>query len=441
MGVHLNAMNEVERMEMERLVGKKRKTTNDDDDKNGNKKKEEVSKVDVSGDDARLAAAGTDDIFSRYDPTSSRNTNTAATTPNHPLNNTHIGTNLAVGQFDLASTVETERGDRYLGASDLHPASASDGGQQQDKASRGSRVIDKYNRHWAIVLHPQDSVGTSDNKNLSMEALINREDVETKTTQDSIDQEMSDLVGFANADENHADHSRGLGEEDGGTMELTLHNVSGYTGQFSSVEKDGATATSKDTSDLALKYTKYLAATLQTTTEPLLRNENTGQVRGFNDAPTLKKAFPEPKIGRGLLEALSKKMAADSQTEADVQKLADTLPESFRTNLASYFRRSSELLRHFFALRSVFSEDSKDNGGIGMSDSQRNRLTSIVKGMEKVHGEMYELTRTLDLVESKMFKPIMDQLDWAFKLHREDSVKGGGGGFVPVAKGGFVHIA
>lgn len=450
-GVHLNAMNEAERAEMERFVGKKRKTNEDDDERKG-KKKEEVDKVDVSGDDARLAAAaGTDDIFSRYDPSSSRNASNINTTVTvyHHSNNTHIGTNLAVGQFDLASTVETERGDRYLGSSDLHPFS-SDGGQQQqqqqqNKASRGSRVIDKYNRHWAIVLHPQDSVGTSDNNNPSMAALINREDVATKTIHDSVDREMSDLVGFANADENHADHSRGLGEEDGDTVELTLHNLGGYNGQFSSADKEGAVVTSaaasNDNSDLALKYTKYLAATLQATTEPLLRDENTGKVRGFTEAPTLKKAFPEPKIGRGLLEALSKKMAADSQTEADVQKLADTLPESFRTNLASYFRRSSELLRHFFALRSVFSEDSNDNGGIDVSDSQRNRLTSIVKGMEKVHGEMYELTRTLDLVESKMFKPIMDQLDWAFKLHREDSVKGGGGGFVPVAKGGFVPVA
>ena len=168
-GVHLNAMNEAERGEMERFVGKKRRMNEDDDERKG-KKKEEVDKVDVSGDDARLAAAaGTDDIFSRYDPSSSRNAATSTTTvaANHYSNNTHIGTNLAVGQFDLASTVETERGDRYLGSSDLHPASSSDGGQQQqqqqNKASRGSRVIDKYNRHWAIVLHPQDSVGASNN--------------------------------------------------------------------------------------------------------------------------------------------------------------------------------------------------------------------------------------------------------------------------------------
>jgi transcription initiation factor TFIIH subunit 1 len=31
-----------------------------------------------------------------------------------------------------------------------------------------------------------------------------------------------------------------------------------------------------------------------------------------------------------------------------------------------------------------------------------------------------------------MCLPIMDQLDWAFKLHREGSGGGGGGGFVAV---------
>lgn len=63
-----------------------------------------------------------------------------------------------------------------------------------------------------------------------------------------------------------------------------------------------------------------------------------------------------------------------------------------------------------------------------------------IPSFAQVHGEMYELTRNLPLMESKMFKPIMDQLDWAFKLHREDSSKSKGG-FVTVAKGGFVPVA
>lgn len=406
-GVHIGKMNEQERLEMERMVGKKAVQKEESNDPK-KQKEEKKDKPDIVGDDSRLAAAAGDDIFSCYD---SRN-----------ASNARIGTQLAAGQFDLASTAETERGERYLEGLDLHPSST----EGQD--SRGARVIDKYNRHWAIVLHPHDS-------GRSKAALVNHD----KVKKDGVEREMSDLVGFASANENQADHSRGLGEDDGDTLELTLHNVGGYSGKFSTDAKEGA---SDNDSGMAMKYTKYLASTLQATTEPLLRDSNTGKVKGFSDAAKLKQAFPEPKIGRGLLEALSKKMAADSQTEADAQKLADTLPESFRNNLANYFRRSSELLRHFFALRSVFSEDGDDNGGIGVSEAQRNRLTSIVKGMEKVHGEMYDLTRNLDLVESKMFKPIMDQLDWAFKLHREDSAKGGGrGGFVPVTKGGFVPVS
>ena len=408
-GCHIDQMNEAEKVEMERMVGKKSSKADD----KGKKSEKDESNVNMAEDDARLAAAaGTHDIFSRYDPSSS---NSAA----------HASTKLAAGQFDLTSTAETERGNRYLKGLDLHPLA------NEKLDSRGSRVIDKFNRHWAVVLHPNGQGG----KNYT-ETLVNNDHADIK--EKNIDREMTDLVGFANANENDADHSRGLGKDDGDTIELTLHNVSGYSGKFSSDAKAPGTD-----SELALKYTQYLAASLQTTTEPLLRDPNTGKVKGFTDASKIKQAFPEPKIGRGLLEALSKKMAADSQTEADMQKLADNLPKTFKTNLATYFRRSSELLRHFFALRQVFGDDSDDNGSIGVSESQRNKLTSIVKGMEKVHGEMYELTRNLDLIESKMFKPIMDQLDWAFKLHREDSTKGGSGrgGFVSVSKGGFVPVA
>ena len=53
---------------------------------------------------------------------------------------------------------------------------------------------------------------------------------------------------------------------------------------------------------------------------------------------------------------------------------------------------------------------------------------------------MYAIRSTTSILESKMFKPIMEQLDWAFKLHREDSMKSKGG-FVTVAKGGFVPVA
>ena len=75
-----------------------------------------------------------------------------------------------------------------------------------------------------------------------------------------------------------------------------------------------------------------------------------------------------------------------------------------------------------------------------MNDSCSHCLFVRTFSLVQVHGEMYELTRNLALMESKMFKPIMDQLDWAFKLHREDSSKSKGG-FVTVAKGGFAPVA
>ena len=64
----------------------------------------------------------------------------------------------------------------------------------------------------------------------------------------------------------------------------------------------------------------------------------------------------------------------------------------------------------------MYGENSDENGDTGQSEAQKDRFMDIVKGMEAVHGEMKEVKRHLTLMESKMFNPIMDQLDWAFKL-------------------------
>ena len=64
----------------------------------------------------------------------------------------------------------------------------------------------------------------------------------------------------------------------------------------------------------------------------------------------------------------------------------------------------------------MYGENSDKNGDTGQSEAQKDWFTDIVKGMEAVHGEMKEVKRHLTLMESKMFNPIMDQLDWAFKL-------------------------
>ena len=462
-GSHVNRVNEREMMERERFgrggvggndekkdMSSTGKGGDDGDDKNkgkkDDKKKEGEERMGEDEAKSRLAAAGTDDIFSRYDRGSLMNGVGGSMDPSSSSSH-QLGTNIAVGQFDLASTAEKERGSRFLEGLDFHPPPESD--------SRGARVIDKYNRHWAIVLHPNESKANVDLSLVARKSVTegvvpnnsnNRKNSNKDATQDAKvnggnDREMRRLVGFANATENSADHSRGIGDDDGEDeiyTELTLRNVGAYSGKFSSDGKgSGIDGVAKSTD--SLRFTKYLAAAMRTSTEPLLRDETTGKTKGFCNAPCLKQSLPDPKIGRGLLEALTKKMAADSQTEADVQLMADTLDEEFRTKLSSFFRRAAELLRHFFSLRSVFNDDS--NGGTArLSESEKKRMANIVKGMEKVYGEMHKMKLNLQGIESAMCNPIMDQLDWAFKLHREDISAGGGGGFVTVAKGGFVPV-
>jgi transcription initiation factor TFIIH subunit 1 len=93
--------------------------------------------------DARAAAVGTDDLFSRYDQKLQEKKSNAAAEGGHR----RWGTKLAVGQFDLACTMETDRGKLLQGPRDNHPPNQSDDG-------KGARVVEKYNRHWAMVLHP-----------------------------------------------------------------------------------------------------------------------------------------------------------------------------------------------------------------------------------------------------------------------------------------------
>lgn len=447
MGAHIGRLVNHEESERRRKKGKQGEDNDGARDMStmkGKTKDEEMKrKEDVAGKEEeaknRLAAAGTDDIFSRYEkkrvlPTDHLS-RTNQRTDHRSTTTSTTQQRLAIGKFDLTATVDVERGSRFLG-NDLHPHPGQD--------TAGSRIVDKYNRHWAIVLHPTESMAGVDLKEVAarsaalvtgMEEVVD-EDVRVNGGNDN---EMRRLVGFANAQAGDADFARGAGDEGcdkDGQLELRLRDVNAYTGTFSPIEKTNG----KDGGDanLHLQYAKILASTMRASTEPILKGEMAGRVRGYCHAPTLSKPFPDPKIGRGLLEALTKKMSADSKTEADVQELADTLPEEFKTKLATFFRRASELLRHFFSLRSIFCEDG--DSGIGQSESQKQRLSNIVQGMEKLYGEMNAIRTSTSTLESKMFKPIMDQLDWAFKLHREDSSKSKGG-FVTVAKGGFVTMA
>ena len=102
------------------------------------------------------------------------------------------------------------------------------------------------------------------------------------------------------------------------------------------------------------------------------------------------------------------------------------LPEDFRKRLNTYFRRTSELLRHFYGLRKLEAQGNYQNS---------QKLGRIVQGLEAVYREMETMRKGLPQTEAgemmrKMCLPIMDQLDWAFQLHRDRN--GGAGGFVTV---------
>ena len=101
----------------------------------------------------------------------------------------------------------------------------------------------------------------------------------------------------------------------------------------------------------------------------ILREKTAKEAKGFCNALTLKKPLPHPKIGRGLPDALTKKMAADSQTEADVPTATGIyVIRRVQGQIGHLFRKSLELLRHFFRLRSVFIETPDGNGGAGQSE-------------------------------------------------------------------------
>ena len=143
----------------------------------------------------------------------------------------------------------------------------------------------------------------------------------------------------------------------------------------------------------------------------------------------LEDTFPPPLLGKELLLRLTQRMSADSKTDADALEVVSSLPEDFKKRLHTYFRRSSELLRHFFGLRRLADTSS--------SQQTNQKLQRIVQVMETVYREMEGIRKGLETTETgeimrKMCLQIMDQLDWAFKLHRGGSGGGGGGGFVTI---------
>ncbi len=381
------------------------------------RKQEKTNKMSTEEQDARAAAIGTDDFFSRYD---AKLKEAAAQASDGQKNNAEKsrkwGTRLAVGQFDLASTAETERGHLLEGPRDEYPPNAADDG-------KGARVIEKYNRHWAMVLHPDEAVAGSNLTQVARKSVL--QDTEAYKVANPLggcDEEMRRLVKYANASEEDANHVLATGIDDDDYEALTLKNIEAY---YSASRKSKNASVSKETEEEELKrkavFAKAMASKMRNLAAPYLAKDENTVVPSttLQDTPTL----PPSTLGRELLGALSKKMAADAQTEADALAVVDALPEDFKKRLNTYFRRSSELLRHFYGLRKLEAQGNYQNS---------EKLGRIVQGLEAVYREMETMRKELPQTEAgemmrKMCLPIMDQLDWAFQLHRDRN-----GGFVTV---------
>ncbi|KAL3902715.1 MAG: hypothetical protein SGILL_010725, partial [Bacillariaceae sp.] len=184
--------------------------------------------------EARAAAVGTDDIFSRYDQKLRESgqledgvfgTGAGAAgdggSGSERARHKKWGTHLAVGQFDLASTFETERGKLLEGPRDNHPVDPDDDG-------KGAKVIQKYNRHWAMVLNPEDAVAGSNLMEVARRSVDDTiPDDDDAKAGGGLDDEMQRLVGFANAGDGEANHALGMGQTDE-YEKLTLKNVEVY---------------------------------------------------------------------------------------------------------------------------------------------------------------------------------------------------------------------
>lgn len=379
-----------------------------------------TGKLSLEDQEARAAAVGTDDIFSRYDQ------KLREASKQEDSSRRKWGTKLAVGQFDLASTFETERGQLLEGARDNHPANADD--------AKGTKVIQKYNRHWAMVLHPEDAVAGSDLLQVSRRSVddVLSADSDAKA-QGGVDDEMYRLVGFAQSSSGEANHALGIGLAESDEYEqLTLKNIEAYY----SARPANSDSPSQADDDATRKRNGLFANNIVSKLKAMVT-----ATRESNQGPTassgtiqFKDAFPPPELGKELLGALTKKMAADSKTDEDALAVVNALPEDFKKRLHSYFRRSSELLRHFFGLRRLVEASQ----GMSSANAYTQKQRKIVTGMETVYREMdgmrkeLEATRETGELMRKMCLQIMDQLDWAFKLHREGTGGGGGGGFVTI---------
>eukprot|EP01083_Nonionella_stella_P283866 966237_1 len=389
---------------------------------------------------ARMGAASSNDIFSRKDVELKRRDayNYASTSQSKNTENLKQSTkHIAVGQFDLTTTANTERGSKLLlHSTDLHPSD-----------DRGRKVIEKYNRHWTMVLNPVDATAGCDLNDLARRsvhhALENDDDAKVGG---GVSKEFRRLVGYANATDGYVNHVKGIGRnknDDGNSddalfEELKLKNVDAYAGIRPGSEQ--SISVPKEIQQRNAAFAQFALDQMKSIVMPLVdlkeNRESTSSTHHISNA------FPDVKFGHDLLMALTKHMVLDAMTDKDTAKMTRVLSLDFRKRLESFTRRSSELLRHFYALRHVIDKEEKlKRAGVGSVSTgastikSSQKLKKIVAGMEGVYREMEVMRKEqpqTDLGEQmrKMCLPIMDQLDWAFKLNRDSS--GSGSGFVTV---------
>ena len=372
--------------------------------------------------EARAAAVGTDDIFSRYDQKLRESgqledgvfgTGAGAAgdvSGSERARHKKWGTHLAVGQFDLASTFETERGKLLEGPRDNHPVDPEDDG-------KGAKVIQKYNRHWAMVLNPEDAVAGSNLMEVARKSVDDTiPDDDDAKAGGGLDDEMQRLVGFANAEDGEANHALGMGETDE-YEKLTLKNVevyhAGKPSQEAAASTDEEAKTRKSNIAFANKTVKKM--------KDLLASKQQSAASLPDDA------FPKPDLGKLMMQAMTKKFVVESKTDADMLKVVNSLPEDFKKQLHSYFRRASELLRHFFGLNRLVEEHPENN-------TYRQKLSRINDGIKSFYEEVKTFRDKIDnsdkdmgVLMRKMVLQILLQMDHAFSSAEQQS-----GGFTVV---------
>ncbi len=423
----------------------------DENDAGNNDKKEDSKKVDES---VRVATASSNDIFSRKDielnqiraqqklelegDEEYQQKLRAAKLKSRTSEKT-----IAIGQFDLTSTANTERGSKLLlnTNGDIYPSNDC-----------GKKVIEKYNKHWAMVLNPKEAVAGCDLSSLARKsvtvALDGDDDAYAKG---GVDYEMQRLVHSAAA----ASSSQG-GDDDhcyyGDNVlfeELTLKNINVYSGQAASNgNSDPEQVFSVERQlEVDAAFSKVTLDQVKCLVEPIITSKSSSNVDQRVDG-----ALPDKRFGMQLLMALTKKLVEDSKTEKDAARMTNELPQDFRKKFTKYFRRSSELLRHFYALRRLMEIEQKTTektkGALKSAQDNKfkqlsQKLDRIATGLEDVYREMEGMKKILPSSElgermRKMFIPLMDQLDWASKLHKDGLTsntgpkKTGGFGFVDV---------